>query len=260
DLDGHDLGGGHRAQRVSPGDEQDQQRQGGARIGQEQGVDGGRDVVATDPQGAPDQGGEADGRVGVVQLVHSRALGHGHVLQHPEAADDDPGQQQPPQRQPANREAGELGVLAGQPGQGGRGDKRDGEHGGQAEGEGGPDHGRSRLGPHPMRQVQRNQHDGHGPGDRDQDRAVAVQGGRDHEADDDHKREAQTDQGAHALPAAEGDHGQGEKGGQGEQGPAPFQVLDVVGGGLAGLLGHGQADPLAGSGTSARGGGGGGGG
>jgi hypothetical protein len=47
------------------------------------------------------------------------------------------------------------------------------------------------------------------------------------------------------LPAAEGDHGPDEQGGQDQQGPAPFQVLDVVGGRLAGLLGHGQLDLLA---------------
>jgi hypothetical protein len=33
---------------------------------------------------------------------------------------------------------------------------------------------------------------------------------------------------------------------QDHQGPAPFQVLDVVVGRLAGLLGYGEADPLAG--------------
>jgi hypothetical protein len=75
---------------------------------------------------------------------------------------------------------------------------------------------------------------------------VPAQDCRDHEADDDHERQAKANQGADALPATEGDHRSHEQGDQDQQGPAPFQVLDVVGGGQAGLLVHGQADPLAG--------------
>jgi hypothetical protein len=75
---------------------------------------------------------------------------------------------------------------------------------------------------------------------------VATQDGRDHEADHDHERQAKPDQGADALPAAEGDHRPHEQGDQDQQWPAPFQVLDDVGGGQAGLLVHGEADPLAG--------------
>jgi hypothetical protein len=116
----------------------------------------------------------------------------------------------------------------------------------RAEGEGGSDHGGGGLGSGSVGEVQRDQHDGHGPGDRDQDRAVAMQDGWDHEADDDHERQAQADQGTDALPAAEGDHGPDEQGGQDQQGPASFQVLDVVVGGLAGLLVHREAGALAG--------------
>src|SRR4029453_12693407 len=125
-------------------------RQGRPRIGQEQGVHGGRDVVAPHSERPPDQGGQADGRVGLVQFGYQRGLGHGDVVKHPEAADDDPGQQQPPQRQPPHGEVGEPSVLAGQAGQRGRGDKGDGQGGGQAEGEGGPDHGGGGLGSRPV--------------------------------------------------------------------------------------------------------------
>jgi hypothetical protein len=83
-------------------------------------------VVAADPQRPAHQRGHASGGVGVVQLGHQGGLGHGHVVQDPEAADDDAGQQQPSQRQPADDEVGAEGLLAGQPGEGGGGDKGDG--------------------------------------------------------------------------------------------------------------------------------------
>ena len=157
-----------------------------------------------------------------------------------------PASSNPRRDRPPTAKVGELGIIAGQPGQRSRGDKGDGQDGGQAEGERGPDHRGGGLGPDPVGEVQRDEHDGHGTGHRDQDRAVAAQDGRDHEADDDQERQAQADQRADPLPAAEGDHRPDEQGGQDQQGPAPLEVLDEVGRGLAGLPDHGQPDLLTG--------------
>jgi hypothetical protein len=95
DLDGHHLGGDHRAERVSAGGEQHQQGQRCPGIGQEQRVDGGGDVVPADREGAGHQLAEGGRWVGAPQLEHQRGLGHGHVVEHAQAAKDDARQQQP---------------------------------------------------------------------------------------------------------------------------------------------------------------------
>jgi hypothetical protein len=53
-------------------------------------------VVAADREGAGDELGEGGRWVGAPQLEHQRGLGHGHVVEHTEAAKDDARHQQPP--------------------------------------------------------------------------------------------------------------------------------------------------------------------
>jgi hypothetical protein len=101
DLDGYRLGRGNCAERIAAGGEQHQQRQRRPGIGQEQRVDGGGDVIAAHREGAGDEPAEAGGRVGPAQLKDQGGLGHGDVVEHPKAADDDAGQQQAAQRHAA---------------------------------------------------------------------------------------------------------------------------------------------------------------
>jgi hypothetical protein len=146
-------------------------------------------VVTADPQGASDQGGHAGGGVGVVELGDQEAWDMVTSSSTP----------RPPMMIPAN----------------------------SSPREGGPDHRGGRLGPGPMGEVQREEHDGHGPDHRDQDRAVAAEDRRDDEADDDQERQPKANQGADPLPAAEGDHRPYEQSGQDQHRAAPFQVLDA---------------------------------
>jgi hypothetical protein len=116
-LNGHDLGGGDAAKGLAADGEQHQQGQGRPGVGQEQGVHGGRDVVPADREGSSDELTKAGRGVGPPQFEHQRGLGHGDVVQNAEPADDDPGQQQPAQRQATDLKARPACVLAGQAGQ-----------------------------------------------------------------------------------------------------------------------------------------------
>jgi hypothetical protein len=104
------------AARTPAGREQHQQRERRPGVGEEQRVDHGGDVVASDLHRPPEQGGPGQRAVGVVQREHRRGLADRDVVEHPERGDDEPGEHQALQVEPLDREPGEDGVVGREPG------------------------------------------------------------------------------------------------------------------------------------------------
>ena len=78
--------------------EDEEQRQRGACVGQDERVYGRGDVVSADVHGAAEELDGVEERVRVAQLEHRRCLGDSHVVEHAEGTDDDGAEQQPARR------------------------------------------------------------------------------------------------------------------------------------------------------------------
>ena len=75
--------------------EQQEQREGGAGVGEHECVHGRRHVVAPDPHGRTEEGDPTQARVRRAQLPDRRRLGHRHVVERSEGADHQAGQYEP---------------------------------------------------------------------------------------------------------------------------------------------------------------------
>jgi hypothetical protein len=126
--------------------------------------------------------------VGVVEREHRRGLADGDVVEHPERGDDQPGEHEPLQVEPLDREPGEDRVVRGEPGDRPV-DEQQPEPIVSTERPGGPD---DRRGGHlvdAVGEVEGDDHDRDRPDQRDQRRALPREDRRHDEPDDDQQRQ-----------------------------------------------------------------------
>ena len=116
-------------------------------------------------------------RVGPVQLGDRGHLGHGHVVDGTERADDDAGEHEAPEVDRALGQLDDGRLLAGVAGERGQLGDRQGEDGGESEAGEGPQQGDRGRGAEAVGQVEGQEGDGRRPDDRDQQRVVAHEDG-----------------------------------------------------------------------------------
>ena len=213
---------------LATGSEQHDERQRGADVGKEQGVDRGRDVRPADVHGPRRQDHARQRRAGLVELADRGGLGERHVVEDAERSEDDPGEEQPADVDVRQADGLEVGGIL-RPAE--LGEPRElveheRETRDQRQRRERADPGGEGLRPEALGQQEGRDGDPGRGQDRDPDRIAAGQDQRDDDLDDHHEGQRERDQRPDAAPAADDRHRDREDPEQDRQDRDAIQVAD----------------------------------
>ena len=167
--------------------------------------------------------------VGAAEGHDGGGLGDGHVGEHAEGSQDEPGQDDALQGEVAVALLQVDGEVAGASVELGGVDGDGAGHAGEQQAGGDAEDGRGALGRHPVGQPDGDEHDGQRTNDGDQQRRRPGQHGGHEELDDQQQARGEADERQHAAPARKDDDQGGEEDDQPAQGAAAIQAGELIG-------------------------------